>query len=139
MSCYDPYFPLGKTFLSVRLFHLIALGTLVSVVIKLLQSFSYHLNFSFLIINYNISLSFLKSFSFSFFRRKEKNRPISSNQPKEDKYNTVEYAVDEEQDNEGFSSVEPENGSTNPGNNTELSEPMIVVDPGVENKEPDDQ
>ncbi|MCD4729312.1 MAG: DNA translocase FtsK, partial [Bacteroidales bacterium] len=91
---------------------------------------------SFLIVNYNISLSFLKSFS--FFRRKEKNRPISSNQPKEDKYNTVEYSVDEEEDNDGFSSVEHENESTNPDNNTKLSEPMIVVDPGVENKEPDD-
>ncbi len=88
---------------------------------------------SFLIVNYNISLSFLKSFS--FFRRKEKNRPISSNQPKEDIYNTVEYSVDEEQDNEGFSSIERENESINPGDNTEMTEPMIVVDPGVENKE----
>ncbi len=87
---------------------------------------------SFLIINYNISLSFLKTLS--FFKRKEKGKPDPSGQPKEDLYNTVEYSVDEEADSDGFSAVEPENNTTNPGSNTEMIEPLIVVEPGVEKK-----
>ena len=87
---------------------------------------------SFLIVNYNISLSFLKTLL--FFKRKEKANPDSTGQPKEDIYNTVEFSVDDEADSAGFSAIEPEQKSTNPGGNTEMVEPLIVVEPGVEKK-----
>ncbi len=74
--------------------------------------------FSFLIIAYNFSLGFLKFLN--VFKKKEKDKSKSSNKPKEDIYNTVEYSVDEEEETE-----RPENGTSNP-------EPMIIVEPGVE-------
>ena len=93
--------------------------------------------FSFLIINFNFSLNFIKSFS--FFKRKEKDKPVSSNKPKEDLYNTIEYSVDDE-DNEGFSLVNSENETGSPGDeNTDMSEPVIVVEPGVEKKGQENQ
>ncbi len=92
---------------------------------------------SFLIINYNISFSFLKTLS--FFKRKEKSNPGSNGQPKEDLYNTVEYSVDEETDSDGFSAIEPEVKTNDPAHKISMVEPLIVVEPGIEKKKPEDQ
>lgn len=90
---------------------------------------------SFLIVNYNLSLSFLKSFS--FFKRKDKIK--SSGQPKEDLYNTVEYSVDDDTDSDGFSAIEPEDKPDNPGNENGIVEPLIVVEAGVEKEKQEKQ
>ncbi|MCD4682025.1 MAG: DNA translocase FtsK, partial [Bacteroidales bacterium] len=74
--------------------------------------------FSFLIIAYNFSFGFLNFLK--VFKRKEKDRSKSSNKPKEDLYNTVEYSVNDEDES---------NGSDNVIKNPES---MIVVESGVE-------
>ena len=92
---------------------------------------------SFLIVNYNISLSFLSSLS--FFKRKEKSKADIAGQPKEDLYNTVEYSVDDEVDNDGFNNVDAEKNNGNQESNTTMVEPLIVVEPAVEKKEQEKQ
>lgn len=86
--------------------------------------------FSFLIIAYNFSLDFLKPFY--SFKKKGNKKQAKANQPKEDLYNTVEYSVDDEEDQ-----IELSPQSKKPSDNPE---PLIVVDTNIEkdNNEPKD-
>jgi S-DNA-T family DNA segregation ATPase FtsK/SpoIIIE len=88
---------------------------------------------SYLIVNHNISLSFLKSIS--IFKSKEKVKSDSSVKPKEDLYNTVEYSLDDDKENEDFSADEPGERSNSLDNNSSMVEPLIVVEPSVAKKE----
>jgi len=75
---------------------------------------------TFLIINHNLTFDFLKRLN--GFRTNEKSLLQGDNTPKEDLYNTVEYSVNEDQEDDFFKS---ENGL---GHN----EPLIIVEPGAE-------
>lgn len=84
---------------------------------------------SFLILNYNISLGFLKSIKFP--AKKNKNPKQSGNAPPEDIYNTVEYAIDEEEEDI------VEKPEENP--NEQVPEELVIVDPAIKDVEPDVQ
>ncbi len=96
---------------------------------------------SFLIINYNLSFGFLREMRLPGIPMPKMKKPAAA--PREDLYNTVEYAVDdgEEEDNEDeeeepakFEEEEqhmPEFADTNPDGPDE----MIVLDPAIEREE----
>ena len=85
--------------------------------------------FSFLIIAYNFSLDFLKPFY--PFKKKVNKKSGTTNLPKEDLYNTVEYSVDDEDDDEKIEvSLQTEDSPDNP-------EPLIIVDSIVDKNNED--
>ncbi|MBN1338570.1 MAG: DNA translocase FtsK [Bacteroidales bacterium] len=88
--------------------------------------------FSFLIIAYNFSFGFLAPL-FSF-KKKDKPGSRNSNQPKEDLYNTVEYAVKEEDNpsSDDAHGVEDEAPFTGDSESEDGPESMIIIDPEVE-------
>ncbi|MCB0805228.1 MAG: DNA translocase FtsK [Bacteroidales bacterium] len=83
---------------------------------------------SYLIISYNFSFDFLSSL-FTFKKKGTESDLSKSKNQKEDIYNTVEYAVDDEDDVETYDSSED-----NP-DQTMRPEQSIVLDTGLEDKD----
>jgi S-DNA-T family DNA segregation ATPase FtsK/SpoIIIE len=79
---------------------------------------------TFLIINHNLSFDFIKQMD--IFQAKDKSLMPGENSPKEDLYNTVEYSVNEEDEEDDFFKSE---------NSLNHNEPLIIVDPGVVEKD----
>jgi S-DNA-T family DNA segregation ATPase FtsK/SpoIIIE len=80
---------------------------------------------TFLIINFDLKFNFLKKLN--LFQKKEEDGLKAANLPMEDKYNTVEYSVDDEEDEDDFFKPDEQPG---------LSEPMIIVERGAEKNNP---
>ena len=79
---------------------------------------------SFLIINYDLSFNFLKNLT--LFQKNEKDDVKESKPPKEDLYNTVEYSVEDDED-DFFKPIET----------PKLTEPLIIVETGIEKNDSD--
>lgn len=75
---------------------------------------------AFLILNHNLSFDFLRNIG--FFWAKDKQPQSLSGTPKEDLYNTVEYSLEDEDNETDFSKT-----AQNPLHN----EPLIIVDPSI--------
>jgi len=80
---------------------------------------------SFLIINFDLTFNFLKNLN--IFQKKESDKLKGVNSPKEDLYNTVEYSVEDEEEEDDFFKPEEQPG---------ISEPLIIVEPGAEKNDP---
>ncbi|MEZ5196054.1 MAG: DNA translocase FtsK [Bacteroidales bacterium] len=80
---------------------------------------------AYLIINHDFSFGFLKGLS--GLKKKINYRKKASNQPKEDIYNTVEFSVDEDENDLNPDSKEIETSAS-------LVEEMIIVDKGIPDK-----
>lgn len=103
---------------------------------------------SFLILNFNISLSFLKRIKLPKpnFTRASKNKAATA--PKEDIYNTVEYAVADDEANSNATDKENESNPVeqviepdpfDQGNSNSGPEEMIVLDPSIKKEERDNE
>ncbi|MBL7105716.1 MAG: DNA translocase FtsK 4TM domain-containing protein [Bacteroidales bacterium] len=90
--------------------------------------------FSFLIIAYNFSFKWLKTGK--IFKRKKNNNSKSSALPKEDLYNTVEYAVEDQDEQEGGFGI-TENFSDDPESTIELETDKTIDSKKTNNKEPE--
>jgi S-DNA-T family DNA segregation ATPase FtsK/SpoIIIE len=80
---------------------------------------------SFLIINFDLKFDFLKNLK--IFKKKGDDDLKGANLPLEDKYNTIEYSVEDEEEEDDFFKPEGQPGFT---------EPLIIVERGAEKNDP---